>query len=117
MEDTPVTLNDIRERFGPEVADLVDRLTKTKKTPCRYWAGIQASVAAQEIKLADRCSNLSGVYAKGYHAAEVYAADTRKHFSGWGPSVLVGELHLREAVLEEWLQSRRAAVPRNLHKE
>jgi len=71
VEDTPVTLRDVEENFGTEVALLVDGLTKLRKLPKGTgWEGAQKEnlrklflSAAQDprvviVKLADRLHNM-----------------------------------------------------------
>lgn len=63
VEDTPVTLDDIREEFGDDVAELVAEVTDNKKLPKKERKIAQleriakASVGAQMIKMADKYSN------------------------------------------------------------
>ncbi|HAR40350.1 MAG TPA: GTP pyrophosphokinase [Coprothermobacter sp.] len=74
VEDTPVTLRDVEENFGTEVALLVDGLTKLRKLPKGTgWEGAQKEnlrklflSAAQDprvviVKLADRLHNMRTV--------------------------------------------------------
>lgn len=68
VEDTPYTIEDIRERFGDDVAFLVGVVTKQKKE--RYYkskqvdnyrqilASVQYDVRAILVKLADRLHNM-----------------------------------------------------------
>ena len=66
VEDTEVTIDDIRREFGDDVANLVDDLTdvsrpedgnrKTRKALDRAHSA-QASARAQTVKLADLISN------------------------------------------------------------
>ncbi|HZA83557.1 MAG TPA: HD domain-containing protein [Actinomycetes bacterium] len=67
VEDTACTLEEVRDRFGPEVAELVDWVTKTDPPPggdreaarlayLRRLAG--APRKAVLVKLADRLSNV-----------------------------------------------------------
>ena len=68
VEDTPYTIDDIRERFGDEVAFLVGVLTKEKKDKYvqskqvdnfrQILASMQYDVRALLIKLADRLHNM-----------------------------------------------------------
>lgn len=68
VEDTPYTLNDIKERFGEDVAFLVGVVTKQKKAEYnqskqidnyrQILASVQFDVRAILIKLADRLHNM-----------------------------------------------------------
>ena len=68
VEDTPYTIEDIRERFGDEVAFLVGVVTKEKKDKYvqskqidnfrQILASMQYDVRALLIKLADRLHNM-----------------------------------------------------------
>lgn len=68
VEDTPYTLDDIRERFGDDVAFLVGVVTKQKKAEYdqsqqidnyrQILASVQFDVRAILIKLADRLHNM-----------------------------------------------------------
>jgi len=72
VEDTPVTLEQVRERFGAEVCELVDRLTKPEPAAqdseakaardVAYYARLQQGPEeAVLVKLADRIDNLRDV--------------------------------------------------------
>jgi GTP pyrophosphokinase len=60
VEDTDCTLAEVRARFGDEVAELVDWLTKPADgTRGDYLARLaRAPAAALDVKLADRLSNV-----------------------------------------------------------
>lgn len=68
VEDTPVTLDDIKLRFGSDVAKLVGVVTKKKKNTYRYskqidnfrqlLESVHADIRALLIKLADRLHNM-----------------------------------------------------------
>jgi (p)ppGpp synthase/HD superfamily hydrolase len=58
VEDTPTTLDEVRERFGAQVAELVGWVTKSGDRAA-YLAGLRdAPEAALAVKLADRLSNV-----------------------------------------------------------
>jgi (p)ppGpp synthase/HD superfamily hydrolase len=58
VEDTPTTLDEVRERFGARVAELVGWVTKSGDRAA-YLAGLRdAPEAALAVKLADRLSNV-----------------------------------------------------------
>lgn len=68
VEDTPYTVNDMEERFGADVAFLVDMVTKKKKAEYRMskqvdnyqqlLASMQYDIRALMVKLADRLHNM-----------------------------------------------------------
>lgn len=67
VEDTETSLDTLRERFGPEVADLVAEVTDDKSLPKAERKRLQVvhapdtSLGAKRIKLADKASNLSAL--------------------------------------------------------
>lgn len=68
VEDTPYTIEDIEERFGSDVAFLVDVVTKKKKTTYKtskqvdnyqqLLSSMQYDIRALMVKLADRLHNM-----------------------------------------------------------
>ncbi|MER7275076.1 HD domain-containing protein [Dactylosporangium sp. NPDC000244] len=58
VEDTPTTLDEVRERFGPRVAELVGWVTKQGDREAYLAALRDAPDAALAVKLADRVSNV-----------------------------------------------------------
>lgn len=68
VEDTPYTIDDIRERFGDDVAFLVDVVTKRKKDSYRMskqvdnyqqlLESMQYDIRALMVKIADRLHNM-----------------------------------------------------------
>ena len=68
VEDTPYTIDDIKERFGDDVAFLVDMVTKRKKDIYRMskqvdnyeqlLESVQYDIRALMVKLADRLHNM-----------------------------------------------------------
>src|ERR1051325_2452018 len=67
VEDVGVTLDELRERFGADVASLVAEVTDDKSLPKHVRKQLQIenapkkSVRAQMIKLADKTSNLRSI--------------------------------------------------------
>jgi len=65
IEDTRQTFNDIKERFGIEVAELIYALTNEKgrsrieRGNDKYYNGIKSTPYAPFIKLCDRIANAS----------------------------------------------------------
>lgn len=68
VEDTSYTIEDIRERFGSDVAFLVDAVTKRKKSTYRFskqvdnyqqlLSSMQFDIRALMVKIADRLHNM-----------------------------------------------------------
>ncbi|NPD80928.1 bifunctional (p)ppGpp synthetase/guanosine-3',5'-bis(diphosphate) 3'-pyrophosphohydrolase [Prevotella sp. PINT] len=68
VEDTPYTIDDIRERFGDDVAFLVDAVTKRKKSKYKFskqvdnyqqlLSSMQFDIRALMVKIADRLHNM-----------------------------------------------------------
>jgi len=56
VEDTPVTLRDVEENFGTEVALLVDGLTKLRK---KLFLSAAQDPRVVIVKLADRLHNIN----------------------------------------------------------
>jgi (p)ppGpp synthase/HD superfamily hydrolase len=58
VEDTNVTLKDIRDQFGDEVADAVDAITKRSgESYQRYLSRVKANKIATVVKLVDMNHN------------------------------------------------------------
>jgi guanosine-3',5'-bis(diphosphate) 3'-pyrophosphohydrolase len=76
VEDTSVTLNEIRERFGARVAELVACVTEDPALPARerkraYREGVRTSpYAARAICAADKVCNLSDLHEAASDSAE-----------------------------------------------
>ncbi len=86
VEDTPVTLEEIREAFGPIVAQLVDDLTDVsrpedgnraarKAKDLAHTAGICPE--AQTVKLADIISNTRDIITHAPDFAKVYLPEKK----------------------------------------
>ncbi|MFB4305976.1 HD domain-containing protein [Actinomadura sp. GTD37] len=116
VEDTPATLRDVEAEFGPEVAELVDWVTK----PPVPGAGRQAKRGAKaaylrrlgdappeavQVKLADRASNVQTLdrmppdFQRRYYAETltyiVPLAEPHPWFRAWYASWSAGFAHLR----------------------
>ena len=86
VEDTPITLEDVRARFGDAVAQLVSELTDVsrpedgtrdvRKTLDRAHLA-KASAAAKTVKLADLIDNSRSIVARDPGFARVYLAEKR----------------------------------------
>jgi len=81
VEDTPVTIKDIEDEFGPRVASMVDDLTDVSKPEDGNRAlrkeldrqhTAKASPDAQSVKLADLISNSMSIVKDDPRFAKVY---------------------------------------------
>ena len=63
VEDTPLTLAAVRERFGDEVADAVDAMTKRpgEDYAASYLPRVAANRIARVVKAADSADNLGRI--------------------------------------------------------
>lgn len=87
VEDTGITLDDLRESFGDDVASLVDSVTKLKKVQYkgveRYvenmrkmFLAMASDVRVVFIKFADRIHNLQTLYAQSKKKQERIARES-----------------------------------------
>ncbi|WP_455916406.1 HD domain-containing protein [Pantoea agglomerans] len=90
VEDTPSTLNDISNFFGPEVAELVEMLTdcppanaknRAARKVAHFRHTAKASADAQTIKLADIIDNTRSIIHFDPHFARVYLVEKRVQIS------------------------------------
>jgi len=78
IEDTEVTYNDIKEKFGEKVADLVDELTREgKPDDYGYYFPRLRSAEAIMIKLVDRASNVGRMGAWSDSRQKAYLKKTK----------------------------------------
>lgn len=96
VEDTDVSIDQIRSEFGEAVADLVWRLTdetrgNRRERHARTHAKIRAKNDAVRIKLADRIANVESSIEQRTHLFGMYKAEHR---------AFVQDLH-REGEFEE----------------
>lgn len=107
VEDTGVTLDDLRREFGDDVASLVDSVTKLKKVKYqgeeRYvenmrkmFLAMASDVRVVFIKFADRIHNLQTLYAQPRHKQERIAKESLEIYapiaSRLGMSEVKGEV-------------------------
>jgi (p)ppGpp synthase/HD superfamily hydrolase len=86
VEDTPVTLNEVRERFGNHIATLVENVTdvsrpedgnrKTRKAIDRVHLS-EALPEAKTIKLADIIHNTQSIVEHAPEFAKIYLEEKR----------------------------------------
>ena len=77
LEDTAVSYNDIKERFGEEIAEIVFAVTdelgrNRKERKAKTYPKIKANKDAIIVKLADRISNMRNSLLKGHKMSEMY---------------------------------------------
>lgn len=78
IEDTRVTYNDVREKMGEEVADIIYALTNEKgknrkeRANDKYYEGIRNTPGAVFIKLCDRIANVQYSKMTGSRMFEMY---------------------------------------------
>lgn len=82
LEDTPISYNDIKNKFGEEIADIVycvtDELGKNRKErKLKTYPKIASNTDAIIIKLADRIANVKNSIRKKPELASMY----KKEFS------------------------------------
>lgn len=115
VEDTPVTVEDIRKEFGPRVAALVDDLTDVSRPSDGNRAARKAldlahsaaaSADAHTIKLADLIDNSRSITAHDPHFAVVYMREKRALLG----VLTKGHADLRAraaAILADWEKNRK----------
>lgn len=91
LEDTPTTLEEIEEKFGPFVAQVVNLLTDKKgrnrlERHLRTYHAIRTDPDATLIKLCDRRHNQDRSLKHGEHYAAMYEREyTYFKFALWTP--------------------------------
>ena len=82
VEDTDVTLDELRATFGDNVADMVDAVTDSPKSSLhpnrrarkeRTWDLIAQTPGAIVVKLADRCSNFAACMRERPEMVQMYS--------------------------------------------
>ncbi len=93
VEDTKTTIGEIEEHFGSVVRSLVQEVTDDKSLPKPERKRLQIehaphlSIGAQQIKLADKISNIQGVaYAPPTH----WPHQRRVDYLSWADNVVSG---------------------------
>src|SRR3989339_2086564 len=107
VEDTGITLEDIEKQFGPDIAGLVDSVTKLKRVKYhgteRYvenmrkmFLAMASDVRVIFMKFADRLHNLQPLYAQPKHKQERIARESLEIYAPiagrLGMSEIKGEL-------------------------
>lgn len=103
VEDTGIELDDVRERFGADVASLVDSVTKLKKVKYqgveRYvenmrkmFLAMASDVRVVFIKFADRLHNLQTLYAQPEHKQQRIAREVMDIYAPIAGRLGMGEM-------------------------
>ena len=93
VEDTPTTLEELADVFGPGVAGLVREMTDDKSLPKQQRKVLQvehapaASPGAKQIKIADKICNVRDV---ATNPAEGWSVDRRADYLDWAEQVVAG---------------------------
>ena len=103
VEDTEVTLEDIKRDFGDDVAGMVEGITKLKKIKYqgveryvenmrRMFMAMASDVRVIFIKFADRLHNLQTLYARPGHKQERIARETMEIYAPIANRLGMGEI-------------------------
>lgn len=87
VEDTELTLDDVIDFCGPEVAEVVELLTHDEGTPYHaYMANLLDNPIARVIKRADTCDNLATLPFDDEHSARLWKKyeENIRAFAIWG---------------------------------
>jgi guanosine-3',5'-bis(diphosphate) 3'-pyrophosphohydrolase len=93
VEDTDATVDEIRGKFGPEVASLVGevtddyRLPKTEHKRMQVEHAPHASVAARQLKIADKICNVRDL---AHSAPWEWPASRLLEYLEWSEAVVAG---------------------------
>jgi guanosine-3',5'-bis(diphosphate) 3'-pyrophosphohydrolase len=93
VEDTPVVMGEVEDRFGADVAGLVAEVTDDKSLPKATRKALQVATAprisprAQLIKLADKISNLRSILTS---PPEDWTFERKRQYFDWARQVIDG---------------------------
>lgn len=113
VEDTDTTLDELTVRFGPEVSALVAEVTDDKALPKDERKRMQevhaptASFRAQQVKLADKISNLRDLV---HSPPANWSLERRRDYFDWCKRVIDG-VRGRHAALEALFDAAYQARP------
>lgn len=93
VEDTPATVGEVRQRFGPRVAEIVEQVTDNDAMP--FWERKQQQVLrapsltpdAQNVRVADKISNLRGILSS---PPEHWSLARKLAYYAWAEQVVAG---------------------------
>jgi len=116
LEDTETTVEELDEKFGPEVRRLVQEVTDDKSLPNAERKRLQVEHAphlsrgAQQIKIADKISNLGDITADQPAA---WSWERKRDYLDWAEKVVAGCRGCcppLEEHFDQVLKERRAAL-------
>ena len=119
IEDTDTTPDELAERFGPEVRDVVLEVTDDKSLPKEVRKELQVihaptlTRAARLVKLGDKISNISYV---AHHPPPDWSLERRREYLDWTEAVING-LRGADARLEAAYDAALAEARRELRVE
>ncbi len=93
VEDTDATLDEIRERFGAEVASLVNEVTddqclsRSERKRLQVEHAPHASVAARQLKISDKICNVRDL---AHSAPKEWPASRLLEYLEWSEAVVAG---------------------------
>ncbi len=93
VEDTGITLHELEQRFGKDVADLVAEVTDDKSLPKEIRKQLQVehtpekSSRAQTLKLADKISNLRAIISS---PPVGWSRERKQQYFEWARQVVAG---------------------------
>jgi (p)ppGpp synthase/HD superfamily hydrolase len=105
VEDTGVTLHELEQRFGKNVADLVAEVTDDKSLPKETRKQLQVehtpekSPRSQTLKLADKISNLRAIISS---PPVGWSRERKQHYFEWARQVVSGIASPNELLKSEF---------------
>lgn len=120
VEDTGATLEEIEERFGPEVRALVEEVTDDKLLPNDTRKRLQVehalglSAGAKLIKLGDKLSNVRSLVRQ---PPDGWSTSRKREYLDWTEEVIAGCRGVNDALEREYdrvLTAGRAILNREL---
>jgi (p)ppGpp synthase/HD superfamily hydrolase len=111
VEDTGVTLQELEERFGKDVADLVAEVTDDKSLPKETRKQLQVehtpekSSRAQTLKLADKISNLRAIVSS---PPVGWSRERKQQYFKWARQVVSGIVSPNEYLKSEFDKAYRS---------
>src|SRR3954453_13702098 len=111
VEDTGVTLQELEQRFGKDVADLVSEVTDDKSLPKEIRKQLQVehtpekSSRAQTLKLADKISNLRAIISS---PPVGWSRERKQQYFEWARQVVSGIASPNEYLKSEFDKAYRS---------